>query len=117
MPFQLPANPEKELAKNTINTYKTPLNKLAKEGFDTPEKIMASPSKTVKALDKILGPPPDAEDHLTGEKEKTCMCKRCEYRRQRRLMLSAIFYTLPKTFTEKPNSLWKDFRNNIQNSK
>jgi len=116
MPFQLPSNPEKELAPSTIKAYMTNLNKVAKQGFDTREKIIANPEKTVEAVDSIMGKSPGSTGHKRGEKETTCTCPRCEYRRKRRGMLSAIFYTLPKSFLDKPNALHADFRKNIQNS-
>jgi hypothetical protein len=116
MPFQLPSNPEKTLSPNTIKIYQANLNKVAKAGFDTREKVMESPAKVVKAIDTILGESPSGASHITGEKEKTCTCPRCEYRRKRRLMLSSIFYTLPQSFLDKPNALFKDFKKNIQNA-
>jgi hypothetical protein len=73
--FVLPDTFQKELSVNSQKVYKGKLNKLAKEGYDTPEKLKSDSVKVIQAIKKLTG---DGND----EKSRTL----------RRSYISAIFW-------------------------
>ena len=79
MPFQFPAEFQKPLEnKNTIKVYKSKLNKLASEGWDTIDKLRTNPTGVILTLDKLIG---------SRETDKD--------RHKYRAFLSAIFWVVP----------------------
>ena len=81
MPFILPDTFQKELAESTQKVYKGKLNALAREGYDTVEKLKSKQAEVVEVIKKLT----------TGEDSESL-------RNVRRYFLSAIFWTteLPK---------------------
>lgn len=78
MPFTLPEDVVPgQRSKNTVAMYKSRLNKIAAEGYDTVEKLLKTPSKTIKAINDL---------HTYDDKNQT-KAKRLE-------MLTAVFYAL-----------------------
>lgn len=55
MPFQLPAEFQKEIAQSTQKVYKGKLNNLAKEGFDTIESLKKDPKSVIQSIKKLTG--------------------------------------------------------------
>jgi hypothetical protein len=82
MPFELPETFQKELAKSSQAIYKSKLNALAREGFDSVD-ILKTKAKEVIAKIK----------ELTGDEDTEAV------RYTRRVFLSAIFWvaSFPKT--------------------
>ena len=81
------------LSKNTEKAYKTKLNKLAAEGFDTAEALMARPLAVTRAIAKhARGPDPEA------------------LRASKRAFVSAIMAVLPEDYRAKPNHFHKYYQ-------
>jgi hypothetical protein len=77
------------LSVHTIKAYSAALNKLAKKGFETPEKIMNDPNGTVAAINDILSGQPSPKF---------------------RVMYCAVFWALSATdYCSKPNPLFTGF--------
>ena len=97
MPFEfpnpLPAKPNskipgEQLSKNTINVYKTYLNKLAKLGYDTIDKLIDNDNEIVKVINA------SSDDNT-----------------KRRFYCSAIFFILyGNPYMSKPNAIYKYFQ-------
>jgi hypothetical protein len=73
--FILPATFAKDIALTTQKVYKGKLNKLAKEGFDTVDKLKSDSKNVIATIKKLTG---------DDDTEKT--------RHNRRYYLSAIFW-------------------------
>jgi hypothetical protein len=73
--FVLPTTFQKELALTTQKVYISKLNNLAKEGYDTTDKLKSDSVKVIQAIKKITG---------DGDDEKS--------RNARRYYISAIFW-------------------------
>jgi hypothetical protein len=84
----MPETLSKTIGDKAHKAYIRRLNKLAGAGYDTPEKILKTPSKVV-ALIKTLAP---------GDDEKA--------QQEKRYFISAIFYVLPAKYREKPNPFY-----------
>ena len=84
---------EKDLSKNSEKAYKTMLNKLAKDGFDTPAALMANPLKVTRAIVKYArGPDPEA------------------LKTSKRRFVSAILAVLPEEYRAKPNHFYRYYQ-------
>ena len=55
MPFTFPSEFQKEIAPSTQKVYKTKLNRLAKEGFETTDSLKANPKAVIEAIKTITG--------------------------------------------------------------
>jgi len=69
--FILPTVFQKELALNTQKVYKGKLNNLAKEGYDTPEKLKSDSVKVIQAIKKLTG---DADDEKSRNARRYYIC-------------------------------------------
>ena len=90
MPFELPAEFQKEIAPSTQKVYKSKLNALAARGYDTVEKIQKEQKKVVEEIKDITG---------EGSDEKS--------RLQRRIMLSAIFWAVKLPLKNQYHAYWQ----------
>ena len=92
--FVLPNCPTKTLSEITLNKHYIPkLNKLAIAGYSTTELLMKHPTEVLDVIANLVGP--DDTD---------------EARTKRRVILSAIFYVLPETFTKSNNVYYDSFQ-------
>ena len=91
MPFELiEVSKDATLAKSSQKTYKTHLNKLFKEGYDTVQKLIDNDEEVVKVIKELY------ED---------------KSKREIRVMISAIFYILCDTeFIKSPNAYYDYFQ-------
>jgi hypothetical protein len=97
MPFEFPdplpakpnsKKPDEQLSKNTIRIYKSYLNKLAKQGFDTIDTLIERDAEVVKAIDA------SSDDNT-----------------KRRFFCSAIFFILyGNPYMSKPNAIYNYFQ-------
>lgn len=85
----------KELSKETIKIYKMLLNRIAKSGIDTKQKLLESPKDVIGVLNDIY--------EGTNEESQT----------EKRRYYSAIFYALD----EYSNDLKKEYYEAFQNAK
>ena len=77
MPFTfVSVSKDTTLAKSSRNLYRSLLNKLSKEGYDTIDKLIAEPKKVIKIIEELY-------------KDKG--------KRDKRVIVSAIFYILCDT--------------------
>ncbi len=81
MPFLFPTEFQKEIAPSTQKVYKTKLNTLAKEGFETVDSLKKNARAVVEAIKKITG------EEMTDKAQHA-----------RRYYISAIFWVtkMPK---------------------
>ena len=91
MPFELiEVSKDTTLAKSSKKTYRTHLNKLSKEGYDTVQKLIDNDEEVVKVIKELY------ED---------------KSKREIRVMISAIFYILTDTeFIKSPNAYYEYFQ-------
>ena len=91
MPFKfLPVSKDSTLAKSSRNLYRSLLNKLAKEDYDTIDKLIAEPKEVIKIIEELY-----------IDKSK----------RDKRVIVSAIFYILCDTeFIKSPNAYYEYFQ-------
>jgi hypothetical protein len=91
MPFELiEVSKDATLAKSSRKTYRTHLNKLSKEGYDTVQKLIDNDEEVVKVIKELY------ED---------------KSKREIRVMISAIFYILTDTeFIKSPNAYYEYFQ-------
>jgi hypothetical protein len=91
MPFKfIPVSKDKTLAKSSRNLYRSLLNKLSVEEYDTIDKLIAEPKKVIKIIEELY-------------KDKT--------KRDKRVIVSAIFYILCDTeFIKSPNPYYVYFQ-------
>jgi hypothetical protein len=90
--FKHPDSYGKEIAPSTQKVYSGKLNKLATAGFDSVDKILEDPKKTIAALETLA--PGDSE----------------EAKLARRYFLSSIFWILPAEYTKKTNPFHKYYQ-------
>ena len=83
----------KTLTKNTEKVYKTKLNKIAAEGYDTTEALMENPLKVIRAIAK----------HAKGSNAE-------ELKLSKRGFLSAIFAVLPEDYRAKKNPFYRYYQ-------
>jgi hypothetical protein len=83
----------KDLSKNSEKAYKTMLNKLAKDGYDTTAALMAKPLKVISSIKKYAKGP-DSEALKTSK----------------RRFVSAIMAVLPDDYRAKPNPYYKYYQ-------
>jgi hypothetical protein len=89
MPFTLPNEFQKALSKNSQTIYKSKLNALAKEGYDTVELLKKKQKDVIEAIKKITG---------DGDTEKD--------RYARRVFLSAIFWVVKLPAKNQYHTYW-----------
>lgn len=77
MPFTFPSEFQKEIAPSTQKVYKTKLNRLAKEGFETVDSLKTNPKAVIEAIKTITG------DDKTDKAQHA-----------RRYFISAIFWVI-----------------------
>ena len=94
--FKVPDDLTKELSDVTIRIYKTALNHLAKEGYETRDDLKKHQKEVVKFIEETYAPG-------SGDKEK----------QKRRVMYSAIFWILH----ELPLSVKQKYYDAFQTSK
>lgn len=99
MPFQIPeghvklvAKTGQPLAARTVINYKTKLNKLAKAGFDTPQKLLENQNLVIAEIKRLV---PGDDAKARWEKRKFC---------------SAIFYILDKHSLEEKKQYYDFFQ-------
>ncbi len=86
------------LAARTVLNYKIKLNKLAKAGFDTPEKLLQNQTQVIDEIKKLI---PGDDDKSRWEKRKYC---------------SAIFYILDKNTLAEKQQYYDYFQTIKQNA-
>jgi hypothetical protein len=69
--FDLSGGFTKELALSSQKIYRSKLNALAEEGFDTPQKLWSKPGRAVKAIKKISG---DGTAETDNHKRRQILC-------------------------------------------
>jgi len=91
MPFKfIPVSKDTTLAKSSRALYRSLLNKLSKEGYDTIDKLIGDPKEVVKIIEILYSG--------KGKREK-------------RVIVSAIFYILCDTeFIKSPNPYYDYFQ-------
>jgi hypothetical protein len=94
MPFILPDVFTKELAPSSQKIYRSRLNALAKEGYDTQELLLSQKLQVIRAIKKLE---PD-DDAMT--------------RMRRRQYLSAIFWVTP-TLKGKKSAYYSFYQKNL----
>jgi hypothetical protein len=90
--FTHPDTYGKDIAPSTQKVYSGKLNKIAAAGFDTVEKLLADPKKTIAAIE-TLAPGDDEEARLA-----------------KRYFLSSIFWVLPADYVKKTNPFHKYYQ-------
>ena len=96
MPFILPGELSKDLSDTTIKIYKTYLNKLARQGYDTPQSLLDNADTVVNYISAVAGGGDDMSRH------------------KRRVYISAVFAVLPETYRTEPNPYQKLFEKSLQ---
>lgn len=96
MPFAMPGEFSKELSDVTIKIYRGYLNKLAREGYDTPQSLIDSAEQAAKYIGEVAGGSDDKSKH------------------KRRIFVSAVFAVLPETYRTAPNPYQKLFEKSLQ---
>ena len=81
---------EIEYSVRTLQAYKAKLNWLAKQGYDTPYKLMSQVYDIIPLI--------ELDEHTMKAYQK------------RRLILSAIMWVLPDAYKEHPNPYWRLFQ-------
>ena len=96
MPFAMPDEFSKELSDVSVKIYRGYLNKLAREGYDTPQSLIDSAEQVAKYIGEVAGGSDDKSKH------------------KRRIFVSAIFAVLPETYRTAPNPYQKLFEKSLQ---
>jgi hypothetical protein len=91
--FDLSGGWTKELADSSQKLYRSKLNALAEEGFDTPQKLWSKPGRAVKAIKKISG---DGTAETDNHK--------------RRQILSAIFAVFSEEQRKSNNAFYRYYQ-------
>ena len=92
------ANAGTNASKGTMTIYRSNLNKLAAEGYDTKEKLMSNPKKVIEVVNKLTE---DIESEATR-------------RDKRRVYYSAIFWAVT-SFPDSEKIAYRDaFRSNMR---
>lgn len=89
MPFTVPEIKSKTISKNTLNLYKSKLNKLSKENINTVSDIIYNQDKVISIAKAATG----------------------EDKNKMRFFLSAVFYVLADTPLETKLKLYNEFQN------
>ena len=91
--FQVPEIQSKTIADSTKKLYITQLNKLAKQEWNTPEKLLENQAEIVKFIEE-LHPGKDSD----------------ELRQKKRVMMSAVFYVLADTDHKHKDTFYQYFQ-------
>ena len=95
--FILPSETTKIISVNTLKIYKSKLNKLANNGFNSVDSLIQNQIEVINLINNMVN----------GDEDK--------HRQEKRLIYSAIFFVLPQEVLAQQNEYYFAFQKAKQN--